>query len=65
MLKMASRKRSYDVRPVVRDDGIDWIDAAGYSVARSPYSAALLTGRPDRHDFRVTAWPAVEVTRIY
>jgi len=49
----------------IRADGIDWIDAAGYSVARSPYSAALLTGRPDRHDFRVTAWPAVEVTRIY
>jgi hypothetical protein len=65
LTQVDGRRGSYDVRPVVRDDGIDWIDAAGYSVARSPYSAALLTGRPDRHDFRVTAWPAVEVTRIY
>jgi hypothetical protein len=65
LTQVDGRRGSYDVRPVVRADGIDWIDAAGYSVARSPYSAALLTGRPDRHDFRVTAWPAVEVTRIY
>jgi hypothetical protein len=59
------RRGSYDVRPIIRNDGIDWIDAAGYSVARSPYSAALLTGRPERHDFRLTALPTAEVTRTY
>lgn len=65
LTQVDGRRGSYDVRPIVRADGIDWIDAAGYSVARSPYSAALLTARPDRHDFRVTAWPAVEVNRTY
>jgi len=59
------RREFYDVRPIVRADGIEWIDAAGYSVAQSPYSAALLTARPDRHDFRVMTGPAVEVTRTY
>jgi hypothetical protein len=59
------RRGSYDVRPIIRKEGIDWIDAAGYSVARSPYSAALLTGRPERHDFRLTALPTAEVTRTY
>ncbi len=56
---------SYDVRPIVRNDGIDWIDAAGFAVARSPYSAALLTTRPERHDFRVDVLPVVQVLRTY
>lgn len=59
------RRGSYDVRPVVRDDGIEWIDAAGYSIARTQYSEALLTARPERHDFRLNVWPAPEVTRTY
>ncbi|WP_210214592.1 hypothetical protein, partial [Mesorhizobium sp. M4B.F.Ca.ET.013.02.1.1] len=59
------RRGSYDVRPVVRDDGIEWIDAAGYSIARTQYSEALLTARPERHDFRLNVWPALEVTRTY
>ncbi|MDR6955496.1 hypothetical protein J2X65_004876 [Ancylobacter sp. 3268] len=59
------RRGSYDVRPIVHEGGVEWIDAAGYSVARSPYSAALLTARPERHDFKVTTAPAVEVTRSY
>lgn len=59
------RRPFYDVRPIVRDDGIIWIDAAGYSVARSPYSAALLTSRPDRHDFQVSTLPAIDVTRTF
>ncbi|RUX49044.1 DNA helicase, partial [Mesorhizobium sp. M7A.F.Ca.US.014.04.1.1] len=59
------RRESYDVRPIVGADGIEWIDAAGYSVAQSPYSAALLTARPDGHDFMVVTRPAVEVTRTY
>lgn len=65
LTEVDGRRGSYDVRPIVRADGIEWIDAAGYSVARSPYSAELLTGRPDRHDFKVTVRPAVEVTRTY
>lgn len=59
------RRASYDVRPIVVDDGIDWIDAAGFSVARSPYSAALLTLRPDRHDFQISTLPAVQVSRTF
>ncbi|WP_346897557.1 DEAD/DEAH box helicase [uncultured Roseibium sp.] len=59
------RRLSYDVRPVPRNGSIDWIDAAGFSVARSPYSADLLTGRPDRHDFTIQSQPEVIVKRTY
>lgn len=59
------RRVVYDVRPVLHDGGVVWLDAAGYSVARSPYSAALLTGTPERHDYRVTVGPAIEVTRTF
>ncbi|RQV59867.1 DNA helicase [Burkholderia cenocepacia] len=59
------RRASYDVRPIVLADSIRWIDAAGYFVAQSPASRELLTDRPERHDFRVTALPNVEVLRTY
>lgn len=59
------RRGIYDVRPIAREGAIDWIDAAGFAVARSPYSAALLTNRPDRHDFQVQVQPEVTVTRTY
>lgn len=56
---------AYDVRPIVRDGDTIWLDAAGYSVARSPYSAALLTAMPERHDYRITVGPTIEVTRTF
>jgi hypothetical protein len=59
------RRATYDVRPVTHAGGIEWIDAAGYTIARSPHSAALLTDRPERHDFIVTSRPAVEVSRTF
>ncbi|MEY9418870.1 hypothetical protein ABIF69_005312 [Bradyrhizobium japonicum] len=59
------RRAFYEVRPIIRNDGVDWIDAAGYSVARSAYSAALLTAHPERHDYSVTSLPAAEVVRTF
>jgi hypothetical protein len=55
----------YDVRPLVRDGGIDWIDAAGFAVARSPYSQGLLTNWPARHDYELRTVPNVEVVRTF
>jgi hypothetical protein len=59
------RRGSYDVRPIVRNGNVDWIDPAGFAVARSPHSLALLTTRPERHDFRVDVGQAVQVSRTY
>ncbi|HAU4877556.1 TPA: DEAD/DEAH box helicase [Aeromonas hydrophila] len=59
------QRGTYDVRPILRDGGVVWLDAAGYSVARSPYSAALVTGTPERHDYRVTVGTAIEVIRTF
>jgi hypothetical protein len=59
------RRGSYDVRPIVYADGVRWVDAAGYVVAESPLSAELVTDRPERHDFRLTVMPQVEVSRTY
>lgn len=55
----------YDVRPLVREGGIDWIDAAGFAVARSPLSQALLTDRPAWHDYELRTFPNVEVVRTF
>jgi hypothetical protein len=57
--------RRYDVHPFVREGGIDWIDAAGFAVARSPYSQGLLTNRPARHDYELRTVPNVEVVRTF
>ena len=59
------RRASYDVRPIATDDGIDWIDPAGYAVARSPLSADLVTQRPAHHDFSLDRAFGVRVTRTF
>lgn len=57
--------RSYDVRPIVRNGSVEWIDAAGYSLAQSLRSPALLTATPERHDFRLTTGLVTEVVRTF
>jgi hypothetical protein len=59
------RRGLYDVRPVLSERGIDWIDPAGFSIARSLVAAALLTGAPERHDFQLSVGAAVEVSRTF
>lgn len=59
------RHQSYDVCPVVRNGSVDWIDPAGYSVARSGYSASLLTTHPERHDYALIPLPAAEIVRTF
>jgi hypothetical protein len=59
------RRGSYDVLPLATDARIDWLDPAGYAVAQSPYSAALITSRPSMHDFQADAVFGVRVTRTY
>lgn len=59
------RRGTYDVRPIVRNDDVEWIDAAGYSVGRSLHSQELVTTTPERHDFRLTAGPVTEVVRTF
>jgi hypothetical protein len=65
LTQVDGRRGSYDVRPIVRDGSVEWIDAAGYSVAQSLHSPALLTSRPERHDFRLTVGPVTEVERTF
>lgn len=59
------RHGAYDVRPIVRGDRVDWIDAAGYSLASSVISPDLLTSRPERHDFLLSTVRTPEVTRTF
>ncbi|MGU3336936.1 DEAD/DEAH box helicase [Methylobacterium mesophilicum] len=59
------RRASYDVRPIVGEGGIDWLDPAGYAVARSPLSIELLTQRPGRHDFSVDQTFGTRVSRTF
>jgi hypothetical protein len=65
LTQVDGRHASYDVRPIVRNGTVDWIDAAGYSVARSVYSAALVTAAPERHDFRLSVGRVTEVVRTF
>jgi len=59
------RKISYDVRPIISDGSIKWIDAAGYAVAQSEFVPELLTEQPEKHDYSVTVTSHVEVERTY
>lgn len=59
------RRRAYDVRPIVHDGDVVWLDAAGYSIARSKYSASLLTAKPERHDYEITVDSTIAVRRTF
>ncbi len=59
------RRASYDVMPLASEAQIDWIDPAGFAVARSAYSAALITNAPSRHDFHADATFGVRVNRTF
>jgi hypothetical protein len=59
------RMVKYDVRPIVGEGTIDWLDPAGYAVARSPLSIELVTGRPERHDFTVDCSNGTRVIRNF
>jgi hypothetical protein len=59
------RRREYDVRPIVRAEGIEWIDAAGFAVARSPAATALATDNPQRHDFSLSIENGTRVLRTF
>ncbi len=65
LTQVDGRRGAYDVRPIVRDRSVEWIDPAGYSVAQSLHSPALLTGRPERYDFRLTVGLVTEVERTF
>ncbi|EOD4081629.1 DEAD/DEAH box helicase [Yersinia enterocolitica] len=59
------RKIKYDVRPIISNGSVKWIDAAGYAVAQSQLVPSLLTEQPEKHDYSVTVTPSVEVQRTY
>ncbi|QEW21730.1 ski2-like helicase [Marinibacterium anthonyi] len=59
------RRATYDVRPIIGNGGIDWLDPAGYAVARSPFSLELMTERPERHDFKVECTLGTRVIRTF
>jgi hypothetical protein len=65
LTQVDGRRGSYDVRPIVGNGSVEWIDAAGYSVGRSLHSPTLLTAAPERHDFRLTAGAVTEVVRTF
>ncbi len=55
----------YDVRPIVGPAGIDWIDSAGFKIARSALNPSLVTASSERHDFQITTLPQVRVARTF
>lgn len=59
------RRQTYDVLPIVAGDVVEWIDPAGYSVARSARSDAMVTEKPAYHDFSVSAAAGVQITRTF
>jgi hypothetical protein len=59
------RRVRYDVRPIVGEGRIDWLDPAGYAVARSPLSIEFVTERPERHDFIVDGSFGTKVIRTF
>ena len=59
------RRASYDVLPMRQSDTVNWIDAAGFTVARSDFNPVLLTEHPERHDFTLSRRTAFEVHRSF
>lgn len=59
------QRDKYDVRPIVGHAGIDWIDSAGFKIARSVLNPSLVTTTPERHDFQITTGHHVRITRIF
>nr|WP_245206652.1 MULTISPECIES: DEAD/DEAH box helicase [unclassified Rhizobium] len=59
------RRQSYDVIPIAAGDTIEWIDPAGFAVARSARANAMVTDKPAYHDFSVTAAFDVQISRIF
>ncbi|MFW8584685.1 hypothetical protein ACOJBM_06595 [Rhizobium beringeri] len=59
------RRQSYDVLPIVTGEVVDWIDPAGYAVARSARADAMVTEKPAYHDFSVNAAFGVQILRTF
>jgi DEAD/DEAH box helicase len=59
------RRGTYDVLPIRREGSVDWIDAGGYALARSGVDVALLTERPERHDFTLVSGAGSEIRRAF
>lgn len=59
------RRPSYDVLPIVFRDVVEWIDPAGFAVARSARSDAMVTDKPAYHDFSVSAAFGVQISRTF
>ena len=59
------RQQSYDVLPIKVGDVIEWIDPAGFAVAKSARADAVMTDKPAYHDFSVTAAFGVQIARTF
>lgn len=59
------RRQNYDVLPIVAGDVVEWIDPAGYSVARSARSDAMVTANPAYHDFSASSVVDVQISRTF
>ncbi|MBB4116419.1 hypothetical protein FHT80_005793 [Rhizobium sp. BK226] len=59
------RRQSYDVLPIVTGEVVEWIDPAGYAVARSAHSPGMVTEKPAYHDFSVNAAFGVQILRTF
>ena len=62
----AGEQGQYSVIPVINDDGINWFDAAGFSLAQSSVDNFPFSRPVHRHDFQlVTDQDKPTVKRVF
>jgi hypothetical protein len=59
------RKARYSVMPIIEENGVTWIDAGGFSLARSAPIPGLVPEAPYRDDYELTTTATPQVRRIF
>jgi hypothetical protein len=58
-------RRQYGVLPLAEREGVTWLDAAGFALARSSPVPRMLTAQPFRHDFDLLIGEQPRVQRVF
>jgi hypothetical protein len=58
-------RRQYGVLPLAEREGVTWLDAAGFALARSIQVPRMLTTQPFRHDFDLVVDGQLRVERVF
>jgi hypothetical protein len=58
-------RRQYGVLPLAEREGVTWLDAGGFALARSSQVPGMLTAQPFRHDFDLFIGEQPRVQRVF